>query len=227
MKKKVNQELLNEELNKYKLLCEYDFYQEKKEAPEYKELILGDIDEETEVDNSDEANDVAKELDIDISGSSEDNTEDEPETVEPPKEPVQGTQSDDVEVDVTSLVRSSEDAKKSADMANHNSKLLMQKLSDLETRISRMDAVSKKIEDLEKELIKRNPTPVEKLEMRSLSSFPYSQKLTDYWKDKEGPYDTMDTKKEYVLTKDDLDDDYSDSKIAKTFSVDNTKENNF
>ena len=49
-----------------------------------------------------------------------------------------------------------------------------------------MDQVINKIEDLEKEIEKRNPTPVEKLEMMSLDSFPYSVKLTDYWADKEG-----------------------------------------
>ena len=40
-KTKFKPELLNEELKKFRLLCEYDFYQEKKEAPEYKDIILG------------------------------------------------------------------------------------------------------------------------------------------------------------------------------------------
>jgi hypothetical protein len=38
-----------------------------------------------------------------------------------------------------------------------------------------MDKITNKIENLEQEIIKRNPTEVEKLEMRSLNSFPYSQ----------------------------------------------------
>jgi hypothetical protein len=40
-----------------------------------------------------------------------------------------------------------------------------------------MDKITNKIENLEQEIIKRNPTEVEKLEMRSLNSFPYSQKI--------------------------------------------------
>ena len=73
---------------------------------------------------------------------------------------------------------------------------------------------------MEKEIIKRNPTPVEKLEMRSLSSAPFNQKLTDYWADKEGAYDVMNKKpKEYVLTKDDVDSTYSDAGVRKTFSI--------
>ena len=84
-----------------------------------------------------------------------------------------------------------------------------------------MTQVSSKIEDLEKEIIKRNPTPVEKLEMRSLSSYPYSQKLTDYWADKEGAYNVMGDepkKKEYVLTKQDV-NDYSVGEIKKSFNL--------
>ena len=83
-----------------------------------------------------------------------------------------------------------------------------------------MSAITNKIEDLEKEIVKRNPTPVEKLEMRSLSSYPFNQKLTDYWADKEGPYNVMGEKKkkEYVLTKDDVDAGYSEANIKKSFS---------
>ena len=100
--------------------------------------------------------------------------------------------------------------------------MLLQKLSDLESRVASMANVSAKIDGLEKEIIKRNPTPVEKLEMRSLSSYPYSQKLTDYWADKEGQYDVMNQEgknKEYILTKDDVEADYSDANIKKSFNV--------
>jgi hypothetical protein len=118
------------------------------------------------------------------------------------------------------LVQGSEEAKNAAEEASQNSEILLNKLSDLESRIARMDSVSAKIEELEKEIIKRNPTPVEKLEMRSLSSFPYSQKLTDYWADKEGAYDVMNNKKEeYVLKQGDIDYDYSEPDIKKSFSV--------
>lgn len=137
---------------------------------------------------------------------------------EMPEEPA----ADEEEIDVTSLVNSTDEAKNAADKANQNTEMLMQKLEDLESRIASMDAVSGKIEDLEKEIIKRNPTNVEKLEMQSLHSGPYTQKLSDYWADKHGAYDVMgndEKKQEYILTKDDVDADYSDNEIKKSFSV--------
>ena len=231
--------MLKEELNRFNLLVEYDFYQEKKEAPEYKDLILGDIEEgddqnkpedlEPADDTKGAADDVANKLGLDDEGGegSEEMSGEIPEpsaepTSAPAPAPAPEPANDDVEVDVTSLVKGSEEAKKSADMANHNTQILLHKLSGLEARIGNMDKITAKIDGLEKEIIKRNPTPVEKLEMRSLSSYPYSQKLTDYWADKKGPYDVMgneDEKKEYTLTKDDVNADYSDSNIKKSFIV--------
>jgi len=237
--KKFNPNLLKEELNKFKLLSEYDFYQEKKELPEYKDLILGDIEEEEAPsdlepvgsEDDKQANDAASKVADDLGVDNNDDEvsgeipDPEPETSSEPEEkpaPEVAPASNDVEVDVTSLVKGSEEAKHSADIASHNSEVLLKKLSDLETRVASMDKVTAKIDDLEKEIIKRNPTPVEKLEMRSLSSYPYSQKLTDYWADKEGPYNVMNDKpekKEYVLDKNVVDSDYSDSRVKNSFSV--------
>ncbi len=229
-KTKFNPNLLKEELNRFRLLNEYDFYQEKKEAPAY-------IEEDDETpsdlepvgdDVTNDANDVAADLNVDTDSEEvgdipePDATEQpDPTNAPPAPAPAPEQQTDDVEIDVTSLVKGSKEAKHSADIASHNTEMLLQRLSDLEQHINKMDAVSAKIEDLEKEIIKRNPTPVEKLEMRSLSSYPYSQKLTDYWADKKGPYDVMDKsneKKEYILTKDDVDSNYSDNNIKKSFN---------
>lgn len=232
--KKFNPELLKEELKRFKMLETYDFYHEEKEDVQYeKPLLLGDLEEAEETNPADE---IAKELDVDAPAAEEPAAEEpaveepavdapvgdmpEPEAeVEEPAAEIEEPSSDEVEIDVTSLVKSSEEAKESAERATQNSEVLLQKLTDLEDRLSKMDAVSSKIEELEKELVKRNPTPVEKLEMRSLDSFPYSQKLSDYWSEKEGPYDVMDKKEEeYVLTKDDVDQSYSEPQIKKSFS---------
>ena len=240
-KKKFNPELLKEEAKRFKNLLEYDFYQETKELPEYKDLLLGDKLAEEEGDAPDDlkpADDAEKagdaigdELGVSADGGEEETTGDIPEPdmdmgdeapeVAPEPAPAAEPASDDVEVDVTSLVKGSEDAKHSADVASHNSEILLHKLSDLENKLNQMTQVSSKIEDLEKEIIKRNPTPVEKLEMRSLSSYPYSQKLTDYWADKQGAYDVMGDdakKKEYVLTKQDV-DDFSERDIKNSFNL--------
>ena len=242
MRKKVNlnPELLKEELKKFKMISEYDFiyydYQEERTSEDnIDKLILGDeigLDEVEGEDTEAAAADIADELGIEDPSSDSPKGDDIDEPVEEPveepiEEPIEDT-SDDVEVDVTSLVQGSEEAKMAAQQATQNTEMLLQKLSDLETRIASMDAVSSKIEDLEKEIVKRNPTPVEKLEMRSLSSYPYSQKLTDYWADKEGAYDVMDNKKdEYTLTQDDIDTTYSEPDIRKSFGVTPEDENDY
>ena len=245
-KSKLNPELLKEELKKFRLLSEYSFYTGEDVTPKYeKPLILGDL-EEAEGDEEAAAADIAKDLGVDApesGGAPEDSApaDNAPEAgdeegeledmdfgdgetpEETPEEPI-ADDSNDVEIDVTSLVKGSEEAKAAADKATQNTEMLLQKLSDLETRIANMDAISSKIEDLEQEIVKRNPTPVEKLEMRSLSSYPYSQKLTDYWADKEGQYDVMNKNnepKEYVLTQDEVDSTYSEPEIKKSFGVDN------
>jgi hypothetical protein len=235
MKKRFNPQLLKEELKKFKLLSEYDFYQEKKEMPEYKDLLLGTELEEDE-EATEEPNDLQPEDDVDSAagniaadlgvdgdlpqGGEESNEEPTPDMEV--DEPIEEPSGDEVEVDVTSLVKGSEEAKEAADAASKNTEMLLNKLADLESRIANMVKITDKIEGLEKEIIKRNPTPVEKLEMRSLSSAPFNQKLTDYWADKEGAYDVMGNEKkpkEYVLTKDDVDSTYSDVGISKTFST--------
>ena len=149
----------------------------------------------------------------------------EPEMPTPPAAPEttpeEDPAGDEVELDITDLVDSTDEAKSSANKANKNTQLLMKKLEDLESRIAKMDSVSGKIEALEKEIIKRNPTNVEKLEMQSLRSGPYTQNLTDYWADKHGAYDVMgnDKKQEYVLDKETIDSDYSEGDIKQSFAV--------
>jgi len=236
-KNKFNPELLKEELKRFKVLENYDFYHEEKKEPEYntEAILLGNELEEAEDDenlNDLQPADVEGNGDIDANAADAvagelgvEPTDDETpvgDMPEPEVEPaIEEPVDDSVEVDVTSLVQGSEEAKAAADNASKNSEMLLNKLSDLEARIAKMDSVSAKIEALEKEIVKRNPTPVEKLEMRSLNSFPYSQKLTDYWADKEGAYDVMgnDKKEEYVLKQDDVDYDYSAPNIKKSFSV--------
>lgn len=244
MKKKFNPELLKEELNRFRLLNEYDFYQEKKEAPEYKDLILGDLEEADDAaapDDLEPAGDVdaaadaiGDDLGVDADAEGGDFGGEVGDTEIPEEEPMDDMSmdmeepaDDSTEVDVTALVQGSEEAKTAADnatnAANQNAQALMQKLDSLEAHVASMDRIGAKIEALEKEIIKRNPTPVEKLEMRSLDSYPYSQKLTDFWADKEGAYNVMGNqepkKKEYVLTKDDVDSGYSDADVKKSFNV--------
>lgn len=245
-KVKFNPELIKEEAKRFKLLTEYTFYQEENVMapsgmPE-KPIILGNKLEEVEEDEALALDQAAGLEDETPAPEGEEIPADEipaeeempaPDEEMPVEEPAAeegeiapvppSTEPDETEeIDVTSLVKGADDAKKAAIRAMEISKEtgdgLMDKLSDLEAKLARMDSVANKIENLEKELVKRNPTPVEKLEMRSLSSYPYNIKLSDYWSDKEGQYDVMNKEpKEYVLTKDDVDNEFSYSQIKDTF----------
>ena len=82
-----------------------------------------------------------------------------------------------------------------------------------------------KINDLESKFEKyRTKTPEEKLELRSLDSYPYNVKLDDFWKKDIPGYEIEKTngetfkKKELVLTKDEV-DDYSDQEVRDSFSI--------
>ena len=123
---------------------------------------------------------------------------------------------DTVEVDVTDIVDNTEETKKSVDGVSDKMEELFSKLTDLEKQVSGMDKVIDKIENLGKEIEKRNPTPVERLEMRSMESFPYSVKLTDYWTDKEGYEATEKDEEEYVLRQSDI-DSFDKNEIKKSF----------
>lgn len=131
---------------------------------------------------------------------------------------------DEVDIDVTELVNGTEEAKQMAQLNGQKMEELLTKFNELTSNLGAMDMISKKIEDLEHEVQKRNPTPDEKLEMRSLDSYPYNLKLTDFWAEKEGNYDVMgneqkqkEKEKEYVLTQDDVNADFNQGAIKKSF----------
>jgi hypothetical protein len=140
-------------------------------------------------------------------------------------EPEMESGEEEIELDVTELVTKSEEATQAAEEANEKLAMLMQKFGELEGRIPKMDSLGQQLDVLQKEIERRNPTEVEKLEMRSMNSFPYNIKLSDYWEDKEPQnYDIGDNKggksnqeQEYVLTKDDVNSDYSEMSVKNTF----------
>ena len=136
----------------------------------------------------------------------------------------------EVEVDVTDIVKDTKETKDAVNSGNQKVDELLNKLKDLETKLASMDSLTTKIDNLENEFEKRNPTPEEKLEMRSLDSFPYNLKLTDYWSGKEGAYNVLNNdnnnvvpmgkepaEKEYVLTQDEIENDYSEGDVSDSF----------
>ena len=244
--KKFNKDLLKEEVSKFKMMSEYSFYEDRSE-PELdndEEIILGSqiFNEEEEEDPFGDE-EVGNEEDPfgDEEGGEEESSEKEGGEEEDPFGDEEGGEEDpfgdeevgneeepaedEVELDVTELVKGSEEAKLSADAANEKIDKLMGMIGNLENQINSMDKISTKIDDLENELQKRAPTPEEKIEMRSLDSYPYNMKLTDFWANQKDQYDIIpDEEKEYVLNKQTIDKDYSDETVKDSFDSDNEYE---
>jgi hypothetical protein len=119
------------------------------------------------------------------------------------------------ELDVTELVTGQKELNQKQDEYFNQ---LFQQLENLESKLGEMDTLINTVNSLEAKLEKYRPkTPQEKLELRSLDSGPFNQKLTDFFADKE-PDMEKTGKNEYILTKDEV-ENFSPSEIKGTFNV--------
>jgi hypothetical protein len=118
------------------------------------------------------------------------------------------------EIDITDLVTAQQEIKdKQEEIMNS----LFGKLDDLQSKLSNMDQILNKIDSLETKFDRyREKTPEEKLQLRSLDSYPYNQKLTDFFDDKKMDMEKTG-KNEYVLTSDEV-QNFSPNEIKKTFN---------
>lgn len=97
------------------------------------------------------------------------------------------------------------------------------KVSELDDKFSKLMAAveqfdnlinsnNAKIDDLKAELEKRNPTPVEKLNLRAKEAYPFNVAPDDFWKEKgetsnyEIGDDMENAEEEYIITQGDIDD---------------------
>jgi hypothetical protein len=117
------------------------------------------------------------------------------------------------ELDITDLVNAQKNIETKQEEYFQN---LFSHLENLESKLAEMDNIVNQLNSLEQKIEKYRPkTPQEKLELRSLDSGPYNQKLSDFFVDKEQELEKSG-KNEYVLTTDDV-EEYSPLDIAKTF----------
>jgi hypothetical protein len=137
---------------------------------------------------------------------------------------------DTEEIDITDLVNMTKNIKKEIDTnkQEHGSVLskmddVFGKLDDLQQKLSQMDAVMAKIDQLGSEVQKMKPeTPQERLEMRSLDSYPFNQRPQEFFAHKQQEMQKTG-KNEYVLTKGDV-EDFSKDTIKKTFNPNNEED---
>jgi hypothetical protein len=144
--------------------------------------------------------DVDKDPDVEEVGGDEDKEKEGDEDTE--------------EIDITDLVSAQQDIKSKQDEIMDT---LFSRLDDLQSKLENMDQIINKIDSLETKFDKyREKTPEERLELRSLDSYPYNQKLTDFFDDKKMEMDAAG-KNEYILTSDEV-ENFSPGEIKKTFN---------
>jgi len=132
---------------------------------------------------------------------------------DPDVEKVGGEEKGKKDIEVTDLVKSQEKIEKKQEEYFDN---LFKHLDDLESKLANMDQIVSKLNDLEAKVEKYRPkTPEEKLELRSLDSGPYNQKLSQFFEDKQEDLEKTG-KNEYILTQDEV-EEYSPIEIKKSF----------
>lgn len=139
---------------------------------------------------------------------------------------------DTEEIDITDLVNMTKSLKKDIEgNQNDHSQVLTKmddvftKLDDLSQKLSQMDQVMAKIDQLGSQVQQMKPkTEVEKLEMRSLDSYPFNQKPQEFFANKQSEM-RASGKNEYVLTKDEV-QDYTPETLRDTFNQ-TTEEDDF
>jgi hypothetical protein len=209
-----------EELNRYNSINKYILEQEAELPPAPEELPAGEVGtdagmdvgvtppvEPTTVDIESDP-DVEK---IDDEGNVNDNTN-----------VGEDMDSGSEELDITDLVNSQKNVEQKQEEYFNN---LFQQLDNLQDKLSSMDNIVNQLNNLEGKIEKYRPkTPEEKLELRSLDSGPFKQKLSDFFIDKQKEMEETG-KNEYVLTSDDL-QDFSPADIKNSFrNFDNDQSN--
>ena len=128
---------------------------------------------------------------------------------------IEGGEGESEEIDITDLVTTQQEIQAKQDEFMDG---IFSKLDELETKLSHMDEIMDKISGLEAKFDKyREKTPEERLMLRSLDSYPFNQKLTDFFDDKKDEMEETG-KNEYILTSDDV-ENFSPNEVKKTFNI--------
>jgi hypothetical protein len=105
------------------------------------------------------------------------------------------------ELDVTDLVDSQKNIETKQEEYFEN---LFNQLNNLQSKLGEMDNIMNKLNSLENKIEKyREKTPQEKLELRTYDSYPFNQKLSQFFDDKQDEMEKTG-KNDYILTSDDV-----------------------
>lgn len=113
----------------------------------------------------------------------------------------EGKEENAEELDVTELVDAQKNIEQKQDEYFNN---LFGQLTNLESKLKEMDGIMSKLNSLEMKIEKyREKTPEEKLELRTYDSYPFNQKLSDFFEDKKEEMEKTG-KHDYILTTDEV-----------------------
>lgn len=147
--------------------------------------------------------------------------EEQPMGATPETDPNADVEEEEEEViDVDDLTDSQEETEEKVDLLGDKFEKVLSMLDKINTQIENND---KRFEELRSDMEKRNPTPVEKMSLRSTKSGPYTQTPENYWEtsapENYSPEDDNNgaDMPEYVITKDDIDNFRDWNGISKTF----------
>ena len=137
-------------------------------------------------------------------------------------------------VDVDELTQSQEATEFKVDNVDDKLNKVLKIISKFNDAI---EANDQKIEDLKKEFQKRNPTAEETLNLRSLASYPFSERPDEYWKKQQEEHpnynvisdndvSTADEQKEFEIRKGDI-DNFNERDIMKSLGESHIKLSDF
>jgi len=208
---------LQEELNRYNAINKYA-----------KKMIM---EQEAPLPPADPSLDAAAPMDPAMGGAPTDVPPMDAAAPAPMDAPADMAMGDTEEIDITDLVNMTKSLKKDIEGTQNDHSTVIgkmddvfTKLDDLASKLSEMDNLVQKIEQLGTEVKQMKPeTPQERLEMRSLDSYPFNQKPTDFFSQKQEEM-RASGKNEYVLTKDEV-NDFTPETLRDTFNDTGEEEN--
>ena len=140
---------------------------------------------------------------------------------------------DTEEIDITDLVNMTKNIKNDLETNKQDSSAVISKmddvftkLNDLEAKLGEMNAVMAKIDQLGAKVEEMRPkSEVEKLEMRSLDSYPFNEKPQEFFAHKQGEM-RQSGKNEYVLTKNEV-ENYPKDQIKTSFNPEEEQQDEY
>lgn len=138
---------------------------------------------------------------------------------------------DEEVIDVDELVDKQDETADKIDKLASSFDRLLDKMNDFKDMV---DSSNERIESLKAEIERRNPTPVEKLSLRSGNGYPFNQTPDEYWQTKQATsnYSTEDDNNgandpQYQITKDEIDNFNDYASVSKDLMDDYNLRNMF